>query len=233
MDGMAATWTRDTPWRQGHVLTAEAIQALGLVHPETPESTCVVVIGHDCDLANDALQIEPAVEVIVGRILPKGDGNYFWAKAPRTLHVDVQRNGTATVVELIATAKRFIPKQALAAFLPDATYSFPGKSLSALRSWLPFPKETPSSMVEQLTRKTLDVLSFVRADRHEERDHLADGSVAAGPVALLAALPGRIELRFRRRRRRRAARTTRADASANGDAAGTDRPANSDRRETH
>lgn len=37
---------------------------------------------------------------------------------------------------------------------------------------LPFPKETPPSMVEQLTRKTLDVLSFVRADRHEERDHL-------------------------------------------------------------
>ena len=77
MDGMAATWTRDTPWRQGHVLTAEAIQALGLSHPETPDSTCVVVISHDCDLANDALQIEPDVEVIVGRHLPKGDGNYF------------------------------------------------------------------------------------------------------------------------------------------------------------
>lgn len=37
---------------------------------------------------------------------------------------------------------------------------------------LPFPKETPQSMVEQLARKTLNVLSFVRADRHEERDHL-------------------------------------------------------------
>jgi hypothetical protein len=111
MDGMAAIWTRDTPWRQGHVLTAEAIQALGLSHPETPDSTCVVVISHDCDLANDALQIEPDVEVIVGRHLPKGDGNYFWAKAPRTLHVDVQQNDTADVVELIATAKRFISKQ--------------------------------------------------------------------------------------------------------------------------
>lgn len=136
MDGMATIWTRDTPWRQGHVLTAEAIQALGLSHPETPDSTCVVVISHDCDLANDALQIEPDIEVIVGRHLPKGDGNYFWAKAPRTLHVDVLQNDTAAVVELVATAKRFIPKQALAAFSPDAAYSFPGKSLSALRSWL-------------------------------------------------------------------------------------------------
>jgi hypothetical protein len=88
MDGMAAIWTRDTPWRQGHVLTAEAAQALGLSHPESPDSTCVVVISHDCDLANDVLQIEPDVEVIVGRSVPKGDGNYFWAKAPRTLHIE-------------------------------------------------------------------------------------------------------------------------------------------------
>lgn len=136
MDGMAATWTRDTPWRQGHVLTTEAAQALGLAHPETPDSTCVVVISHDCDLASDALQIEPDVEVIVGRHLPKGDGNYFWAKAPRTLHVDALKNDAAAVVELVATDKCLIPKQALAAFIPDAAYSFPGKSLSALRSWL-------------------------------------------------------------------------------------------------
>lgn len=133
---MAGSWTRDTPWRQGHVLTADAIQALGLLHPETSDSTCVVIISHDCDLANDALQIEPDVEVIVGRHLPKGDGNYYWAKAPRTLHVDVLQNGIAAVVELVATDKRSIPKQALAAFTPDTTHVFPDKSLSALRSWL-------------------------------------------------------------------------------------------------
>ncbi|MBK7989842.1 MAG: hypothetical protein IPK05_06985 [Comamonadaceae bacterium] len=37
---------------------------------------------------------------------------------------------------------------------------------------LPFPKETPRATVERLARKTLGVLAFVRADRHEERDHL-------------------------------------------------------------
>ena len=90
---MTATWTRDTPWRQGHLLTTEAALALGLSHPESPDSTCVVVISHDCDLANDALHIEPDVEVIVGRRLQKGDGNYFWSKAPRTLHIDTLHNG--------------------------------------------------------------------------------------------------------------------------------------------
>jgi hypothetical protein len=159
MDGMAATWTRNTPWRQGNLLTIEAIQALGLSHPESPESTCVVVISHDCDLANDALQIEPSVEVIVGRHLPKGNGNYFWAKAPRTLHVDVLQNDAAAVIELVATTKRLIPKKALAVFLPDTTYSFPGKSLSALRSWLGVRYNRaafPDTFVNRLSQSKVD-----------------------------------------------------------------------------
>ena len=133
---MATIWTRDTPWRQGHVLTAEATQALGLSHPETPDSTCVVVISHDCDLANHDLQVEPHVEIIIGRHLPEGNGNYFWAKAPRTLHVDVLRDDAPAIVELVATAKGVVLKEALAAFAPDTAFSFSGKSLSALRSWL-------------------------------------------------------------------------------------------------
>lgn len=192
MDGMAANWTRDTPWRQGHVLTADAIQALGLSHPETPDSTCVVVISHDCDLANDALQIEPDVEIIVGRHLPKGDGNYFWAKAPRTLHIDVLQNDIAAVVELVATAKRFIPKQALAAFSPDPAYSFPGKSLSALRSWLgirynraafpdPFVDRLSQSKVDKRLAKIIEPVGnllsavYFDVDGGQEIDH-SDGS---------------------------------------------------------
>lgn len=133
---MQASWTRDTPWRQGHLLTADAALALGLSHPESPDSTCVVVISHDCDLANDAMEIEPDVEVIVGRRVQKGDGNYFWAKAPRTLHINALHSGDEAVIELVATAKRNISKQTLSSFTPETTYTLPGKSLSALRSWL-------------------------------------------------------------------------------------------------
>lgn len=205
MNAMAAIWARDTPWRQGHILSADANQALGLVHPETPELTCVVVISHDCDLANDALQIEPAVEVIVGRRVPKGDGNYFWAKAPRTLHVDVLRNDLSAVVELVATAKSTIPKQALATFLPDTTYSFPGKSLSSLRSWLgvrynraAFPDPFVNCLSQSKTDKRLakiiepvgNLLSAVYfdVDGGEEIDH-SDGS-SYGLKIVLAYPPG-------------------------------------------
>lgn len=37
---------------------------------------------------------------------------------------------------------------------------------------LPFPKETPQAVVEHLARGTLEVLAFVRANRHDQRDHL-------------------------------------------------------------
>lgn len=189
---MATIWTRDTPWRQGHVLTADAIQALGLSHSETPDSTCVVVISHDCDLANHDLQVEPNVEIIIGRHLPEGNGNYFWAKAPRTLHVDVLQNDTAAVVELVATAKQFISKQALAAFYPDAANSFPGKSLSALRSWLgirynraafpdPFVDRLSQSKVDKRLAKIIEPVGnllsavYFDVDGGKEIDH-ADGS---------------------------------------------------------
>ncbi len=189
---MAGSWTRDTPWRQGHVLTADASQALGLIHPEASDSTCVVIISHDCDLANDALQIEPDVEVIVGRHVPKGDGNYYWAKAPRTLHVDVLQNGIAAVVELVATAKRLIPKQALAAFTPDTTHVFPGKSLSALRSWLgvrynraafpdPFVNRLSQSKVDKRLAKIIEPVGnllsaiYFDVDGGNEINH-SDGS---------------------------------------------------------
>jgi len=37
---------------------------------------------------------------------------------------------------------------------------------------LPFPKETPQAVVEHLARRTQEVLAFVRADRHDEREYL-------------------------------------------------------------
>ena len=37
---------------------------------------------------------------------------------------------------------------------------------------LPFPKETPQAVVEQLASRTLEVLAFVHADRHGKREHL-------------------------------------------------------------
>lgn len=202
MDGVASTtWTRETPWRQGYVLPLAAIQALGLTHPDAPEVTCVVVTSHDCDLANDDLHVEPDVEVIIGCHPKKADGNYFWAKAPRTLHLETLRNGESAIIELTATAKCLVPKSKLAAFIPDPQYSLSGKSLSVLRSWLavrynraafpdPFVRRLSQSRVDKGLAKLIEPLGqhlsavYFDVDDGKELDR-TDGSAYELKIVLV------------------------------------------------
>lgn len=116
----------------------------------------------------------------------------FWGKAPRTLHVDVLRTATNCVIELVATAKAIVPKEALAAFAPETTYSFPGKSLSALRSWLgvrynrtafpdPFVNRLSQFKVDKRLAKIIEPVGnllsavYFDVDNGNEIDH-SDGS---------------------------------------------------------
>jgi hypothetical protein len=136
MTAQAATsWLRDTPWRQSSVLTPDAVKALGLVNRDSPQDTCVVVVSHDCDLANDDLKAEPDVEVIAGRAIA-ANGSFMWGKSPRTLHLGFQRAGTEIAVELLNSEKQRVAKLVLAAFAPDPAFSLDVRGLSVLRSWL-------------------------------------------------------------------------------------------------
>jgi len=130
----AKAWKRDTAWRQGSVLPPAAAAHFGLKNDRDAAATCVVVISHDCDLANDDLSAEPGAEVIVGRAVAALNGNFAWAKAPRTLHATAMREDQALAVELLATRKVTLPKDQLAAFEPNSSIRL--DSGEVLRSWL-------------------------------------------------------------------------------------------------
>lgn len=153
-------WTRHTPWRQGHVLPPAAVASLGLAEADQVEGTRVVVISHDCDLANDNLDVEPEVEVLVGNVVGASNGNFTWGKSPRTLHLPVQREGGAEVLELIQTAKRRLPKTALAKFVPSLEHSMGQPELSTLRSWLGV-RYNRAAFADAFVRR----LGAVKADR--------------------------------------------------------------------
>lgn len=129
-------WTRSTPWRQGHVLTSEAATHFGLAHHSHPDDTVVLVISHDCDVANANMDAEPDIEVIVGRTVANAEGNFTWGKTPKTLHLEVARDGVVTVVELQSRRKHVLPKTQLATFTPNVAYTLSPVGRSALRSWL-------------------------------------------------------------------------------------------------
>lgn len=184
-ENAAQSWTRDTAWRQGQVLTRDAAEHLGLAESGDSETACVMVISHDCDLANANLAIEPEVEVIVGQVLDgPANGNYTWAKAPRTLHLTLPCGGRNVVIELTNTRKRAVAKEGLAGFSADPSITLSGKDLSVLRSWLASRYQRaafPDAFVERmkstkadaklarLMDQAGDLISFVYMDLDEGR----------------------------------------------------------------
>jgi hypothetical protein len=175
-------WTHGTNWRQGHVLTPEAAAHFRLVNAASPQSTCVVVVSHDCDLAIADLTVEGFAEVIVGRLVDRQDGNFAWAKSPRTLHYPVRCDGSIVHVELVATAKAQIPKSELAQFEPNSRMELDGQTLEVIRDWLSARYRRaafPDGFVDRMRRTKADsklakaleehgsVISFVYFDLDE------------------------------------------------------------------
>lgn len=95
-----------------------------------------MVISHDCDLANDRLEVEPAVELILGRIVDTANGNLVGGKSPRALHMKMKRDEEDVVVELLTTAKRVVLKVDLAEYQPDSRFALGPRELRTLQRWL-------------------------------------------------------------------------------------------------
>ena len=126
-------WSRTIGWRQGHILPEEAVSALGLGRGA---ETLVMVVSHDCDLANANLDLEPYVEVIAGKRPPSSDPNLANLKSPRTLHLAITCEGRTECIELTATDKQLVQKSALAAWRPDTRYRLDADNFFTLRRWL-------------------------------------------------------------------------------------------------
>lgn len=132
-----SVWPDDTPWRQGHVLTRDGAQALGLKHPETSseDDTIVVVISHDCDL-NQPPDKEPDVEVIIGREIQRANGNFTFGKGARMLHLPFSAGEQKLIVELDARNKALVSKERFWVYNPSAVTGLTTTDLRTLQRWL-------------------------------------------------------------------------------------------------
>ena len=130
-----AAWDRDTPWRQGHVLTNESSVALGVVRADDVGSALAVVISHDCDLAQGP-ETEPSIEIIVARRVEAANGNFTHAKNSRRLHLECAVDGVTTYLDIRAQGKAEIKKAALADHAPNASVVEKPEDRSVLQRWL-------------------------------------------------------------------------------------------------
>ena len=127
-------WNRETPWRQGHLLGDDAINALGLRHNTATEQTLAIVATHDCDLAQQPAG-EPRIEVVVGCVAAEKDGNCTYAKNARKLHVEFEGDD-ACWAEFEATAKVFIDKLTLNPFVPRSDVRLKPENHAIFQMWL-------------------------------------------------------------------------------------------------
>ena len=179
-------WNRDTPWRQGHVLTSEASIALGVLGAEEAKTTLAIVISHDCDLAQSP-EVEPAVEIVLGKRVGALDGNYTHAKNSRRLHLECTMAAGAAYLDIHALGKREVRKTALAEHRPDGNVALSSGDRSILQRWLAaryrrsaFPDEFERRLNDTgVTKRLVKILAalgkdlvavFFDVDEGEERN---------------------------------------------------------------
>jgi hypothetical protein len=119
-------------WRQGSVLTSESVKALNV---SSQHDALVVVISHDCDLANTA---ETFSEAIICKKISNVDGNYSNGRNARKLHLSiVTKEGATLNLELEHSNRMQISQSSIGEVgQPSDSEAVVGEEKRILKHWL-------------------------------------------------------------------------------------------------
>lgn len=77
-------------WRQGCILSVDMVKQLQedekiRLLKDISDSDLLIVVSHDCDIANSSFDAEPYVEIVLARniTVDKKNGSLFWGRNPR------------------------------------------------------------------------------------------------------------------------------------------------------
>lgn len=132
---MLMKWSRQTKWRQGKIIQSKRLRALGVAGFDSGLDLAIA-ISHDCDIANDNLEIEPFIEFVLGRSVGEIDRNKEFGKNPRELHLKTQCFDAKVFIEIYAPQKIIINKKLLFSVEPDDEYVIKDSELLVLKGWL-------------------------------------------------------------------------------------------------
>lgn len=136
-----------TGWRQGSVL-ADTDTPLILSHLSESYSNTAslvfIVASQSCDIANNNIQADPFIELSIGRIIPKQEGNNTYNKNPRLLHTSLNVHDDEPgdsqfrllFLELKAYEKVQILKDTFKDLKPDRQRKMTPASLDSYILWL-------------------------------------------------------------------------------------------------
>jgi len=192
-------WGRDTPWRQGSLVSASDLLTAGVELAGDDDGLVGIVVSHDCDIANSP-DLEPDIEIIIARLDQPENGNFSHGKNSRTLQVNVNPKGASQArVELSATRKIVVSKSSLTGVPAGETL---GDEKQILQRWLAsryrrsaFPDDFDQRLDKtKLRAKLLDILKkhptyiggiFFEVDDGEDVAHAGEDDAYALRIYVL------------------------------------------------
>jgi hypothetical protein len=151
----------DTEWLQGNVLTDKDAYSLGLVNSLQSDRR-VVVISHDCDLAN---KNELKTEVIVGTVIETVNPMYGRARHPRYLHlIFLTSTGKETCIQLLHSDRIDVTRDKFSELkCADVSFILKPDEKRSLKQWLAarygrpaFPNSFENRLRKQQGKKTIE-----------------------------------------------------------------------------
>jgi hypothetical protein len=126
-----------TAWRQGDLLAPDDAVALGLIDPAQRDTHRVLVISHSCDIAARE-KAEPVVEVVIGEVLAKADGDVKLhnGHSIRRLDLCAARETGEEWVKFMMATKRAVPKTDFLRFEPWPERVYSTRQRRVLSRWL-------------------------------------------------------------------------------------------------
>ena len=107
----------DPQWAQGALVepndTRDHITA-----EDVTANDVLIVVSQSCDVVCASYELEPSVELHIGRPIEEIDGNNSFGKNPRALDLETTINGKARALRILDHERKRIPRQTLEDLLP-------------------------------------------------------------------------------------------------------------------
>lgn len=124
-----------TVWRQGDLLSPVDAVALGVIDPAQRDTHRAVVVSHSCDVAS-VVEVEPAVEILIGAVIPCAEATAQNGHSIRQLDLDSEGKPTTEWVRYGIAGRREVSKIDLLKHEPWTERSYTIQKRALLRRWL-------------------------------------------------------------------------------------------------
>lgn len=137
-----ATDVKRLGWRQGAVFPPELVSAVAgeicrqCTEPEPLNNAWLVVVTQDCDLVHGSFEVEPFVELVIGRPVERADPVKMFGRNPRVLDLLGLAGEDRVPLRFNVHEKARVSRLALSDHAPCASHAIDEEDVDTITEWL-------------------------------------------------------------------------------------------------